>query len=143
MRFARGRTVRGPSTHHIALPVKYRTVLLDERVTAMIQDTAAEIADRFPIEMEALGTDKTHILLLCRAHQKMAPGTDCPGVQEHHSPGNLSPEPCRHTNAKGGELWTNGYDVATVGERAHWQTVERDVQRQGQPREDLRQLRMF
>lgn len=24
-----------------------------------------------------------------------------------------------------------------------WQTVERDVQRQGQPREDLRQLRMF
>jgi putative transposase len=43
----------------------------------------------------------------------------------------------------GGEFWTDGHYVATVGERANWQTVERYVQRQGQPREDLRQLRMF
>ena len=33
----------------------------------------------------------------------------------------------------GGEFWTDGYSVATGGERANWQTVERDVQRQGQP----------
>ena len=43
----------------------------------------------------------------------------------------------------GGEFWTDGYYVAKVGERANWQTVERYVQRQGQPQEDLRQLRMF
>ncbi|HSL04203.1 MAG TPA: transposase [Nitrospiraceae bacterium] len=43
----------------------------------------------------------------------------------------------------GGEFWTDGYDVATVGGRAVWQIVERYVQRQGQPGEDLRQLRMF
>ena len=43
----------------------------------------------------------------------------------------------------GGEFWTDGYYVATVGERANWQTVERYVQRQGQPRDDLRQLHMF
>ncbi len=43
----------------------------------------------------------------------------------------------------GGEFWTDGYYVATVGERANWQTVERYVQRQGQPREDLQPLRMF
>jgi putative transposase len=43
----------------------------------------------------------------------------------------------------GGEFLTDGYYVATVGERANWQTVERSVQRQGQHREDLRQLRMF
>ncbi len=43
----------------------------------------------------------------------------------------------------GGEFWTDGYYVATVGERATWQTVERYVQRQGPPHEDLRQLRMF
>ena len=42
-----------------------------------------------------------------------------------------------------GEFWTDGYYVATVGERANRQTVERYVQRQGQPREDLRQRRLF
>ncbi|MGH7232007.1 MAG: transposase, partial [Nitrospiraceae bacterium] len=43
----------------------------------------------------------------------------------------------------GGEFWTDGYDVATVGERATWQAVERYVQRQGKPRQDLKQLRLF
>lgn len=55
-------------------PVKYRKALLDEAVTAIIEETAAEIAERFPIEMEARGTDKNHIHLLCSAHPKMAPG---------------------------------------------------------------------
>lgn len=60
--------------YHSVFPVKYRKALLDEEVTAIIQETAAEIADRFPIEMEAIGTDKNHIQLLCSAHPKMAPG---------------------------------------------------------------------
>jgi putative transposase len=59
--------------YHMVSPVKYRKTLLDEEVTAMIQDTAAEIAARFPIEMEAIGTDKHQIHLLCSAHPKMAP----------------------------------------------------------------------
>ena len=59
---------------HIVFPVKYRKALLDEAVTTIIQETAAEIAERFPIEMEAIGTDKHHLPLLCRAHPKMAPG---------------------------------------------------------------------
>ena len=42
----------------IVFPVKYLNTLLDEVVTTMIQGTAAEIAKRFPIEREAMGTDK-------------------------------------------------------------------------------------
>jgi putative transposase len=43
----------------------------------------------------------------------------------------------------GGEFWTDGYYVATVGERANWRTVERYIERQGKPRADLRQLKLF
>ena len=57
---------------HIVFPVKYRKAMLDEAVTMIIQETAAEIAERFPIEMEAIGTDKNHIHLLCSAHPKVA-----------------------------------------------------------------------
>ncbi|MDC8449202.1 MAG: transposase [Nitrospira sp.] len=52
----------------------YRKALLDEEVTGIIQETATELAERFPIEMEAMGTDKNHIHGLCGAHPKMAPG---------------------------------------------------------------------
>jgi putative transposase len=60
--------------YHIVFPVKYRKALLDEAVTMMIRETAAEIAERFPIEMEAIGTDQNHIHLLCSAHPKIVPG---------------------------------------------------------------------
>jgi putative transposase len=43
----------------------------------------------------------------------------------------------------GGEFWTDGYYVATVGERANWDTVEKYVQKQGYPKADLRQLKLF
>ncbi|HEV8327372.1 MAG TPA: transposase [Nitrospiraceae bacterium] len=42
--------------YHMVFPVKYRKGLLDEAVTAIIQETAAEIAERFLIEMEAMAT---------------------------------------------------------------------------------------
>ena len=63
-----------PIYYHIVSSVKYRKALLDEAVTTIIQETAAEIAERFPIEMEAIGTNQNHIHLLSGAHPKVAPG---------------------------------------------------------------------
>jgi putative transposase len=42
-----------------------------------------------------------------------------------------------------GEFWTEEYYVATVVERVNWKIVERYIERQGKPREDLRQLNLF
>ncbi len=70
----KGEHCAGPIYYHKVFPVKYRKALLDEAVTTIIQETAAEIAERFPIEMEAVGTDKNRIHLLCSAHPKVAPG---------------------------------------------------------------------
>ena len=113
--------------YHVEFPVNYRKALLDEEVTAIIQETAAEIEARFPIEMEAIGRDKNHIHLLCSAHTKMAPGRIVQ-IFKHLT----AREIFRRKSAVkgvlwGGEFWTDGYYVATVGERANWQTVERCV----------------
>ncbi len=43
----------------------------------------------------------------------------------------------------GGEFWTDGYYVATVGERGDWETVEKYVERQGKDKGELRQLDLF
>ena len=129
--------------YHVVFPVKYRKALLDEEVAAIIEDTAAEIAERFPIEMEAIGTDKNHIHLLCSAHPKMALGRIVQIFKRLTAREIFRRKPAVKRVLWGGEFWTDGYYVATVGERANWQTVERYVQRQGQPRDDLRQLHMF
>ena len=123
--------------------MKDRKSLLDAEVTTIIQETAAEIAERFPIEMEAIGTDQNHIHLLCSAHPQMAPGRIVQIFKSITAREIFRRKPAVKRVLWGGEFWTDGYYGATGGERANWQTVERYVQRQGQPQEDLRQLRMF
>jgi len=129
--------------YHIVFPVKDRKALLDDEVTARIREPATEIAERFPIEMEAIGMDKNHIHLLCSAHPKMAPGRIVQIFKSLTAREIFRRKPAVKRVLWGGEFWTDGYSVATVGARANWQTVERYVQRQGTPSEDLRQLRMF
>jgi putative transposase len=123
--------------------VKYRKALRDEAVTTIIRETALEIAERFPIEMEAIGTDKNHIHLLCSAHPKVAPGRIVQIFKSITAREIFRRKPTVKRVLWGGEFWTDGYYVATVRERANWETVERYVQRQGQPQADLWQLRMF
>jgi putative transposase len=48
-------------------------------------------------------------------------------------------KPQRKKELWGGEFWTDGYYLARVGERANWETVEKYIQRQGKPKEDLKQ----
>ena len=127
----------------MVFPVKYWKALLGDVVTTIIQETATEIAERFPIEMEAMGTDQNHIHLLCSAHPKMAPGRIVQIFKRITAREIFRRKPAVKRVLWGGEFWTDGYYVATVGERANWQIVGRYVQRQGQPQEDLRQLRMF
>ena len=43
----------------------------------------------------------------------------------------------------GGEFLTDGYYVATVGERGDLKTVERYIEKQRRKKEDLEQLRLF
>ena len=129
--------------YHSVFPVKYRKALLDETVTTIIQETAAEIAERFPLEMDAIGMDKHHIHLRCSAHPKGGPGRIGHIFKRLTAREIFRRKPAVKRVLWGGEFWSDGYYVATVGARANWQTVERYVQRQGEPREDLRQIRLF
>jgi REP-associated tyrosine transposase len=127
----------------MVFPVKYRKTLLDVEVTNIIKETAVGIEERYPIEMEALGTDKNHIHVLCTAHPKVAPGRIVQIFKSITARELFRRRPDLKRELWGGEFWSDGYYVGTVGERANWKMVERYVQRQGCPKEDLQQLRLF
>lgn len=129
--------------YHIVFPVKYRKSLLDEEVTRVIEETAGRIEERYSIEMEAIGTDKNHIHLLCSGHPKLAPGRIVQIFKSITAREIFRRKPEVKRELWGGEFWSDGYYVATVGERADWHTVERYVQRQGQSKGDLHQLKLF
>ena len=129
--------------YHIVFPVKYRRALLDEEVTEIVQQTAEGIAERYAIEMEAIGCDKDHIHLLCGAHPKVAPSKIVQIFKSITVREIFSRKPSIKKELWGGEFWTDGYYVATVGERGNWDTVEQYVQKQGKPKAELQQLKLF
>ena len=129
--------------YHMVFPVKYRKALIDEQVTDIIKETASGIAQRYAIEMEAIGCDKDHIHLLCGAHPKIAPGRIVQIFKSITAREIFKRKPSVKKALWGGEFWTDGYYVATVGERANWDTVENYVQKQGNPKSDLKQLKLF
>ena len=121
-------------------PVKYRKALLDAEVVEILRQTAIAIQERYEIEIEALGTDKDHIHLLCGGHPKLSPGRIVQIFNSITAREIFLRKPTVKKELWGGEFWTDGYYVATVGERANWQTVEKYVQSQGKVKSDLRQL---
>ena len=129
--------------YHIVFPVKYRRGLLDEAVVKIIMLTAKGIEERYDIEFEQIGCDKDHVHILCTAHPKIAPGQIVRVFKSITARELFKRKPDLKRDLWGGEFWTDGYYVATVGERADWSVVERYVKNQGKPKEELRQLELF
>lgn len=120
--------------YHIVFPVKYRKALLDSELIKIIEETSEEIAERYPIEMEAIGYDKDHIHLLCGAHPKVAPGRIVQIFKSITAREIFQRKPSVKKELWGGEFWTDGYYVATVGERSNWDTVEKYIRKQVKPK---------
>ena len=129
--------------YHIVFAVKYRKALLDFEVQEIIKQTASGISERYAIEMEAIGCDKDHIHLLCGAHPKLAPGRIVQIFKSITAREIYRRKPALKKELWGGEFWTDGYYVATVGERGDWGTVENYIQKQGKPKAELQQLKLF
>jgi putative transposase len=129
--------------YHIVFPVKYRKALLDKEVVEIIRETAIGIQERYAIEVEAIGMDKDHIHILCGAHPKVSPGQIVQIFKSITGREIFRRKPSVKKELWGGEFWTDGYYVATVGERANWATVEKYIQEQGKPEEELKQLELF
>ena len=128
--------------YHIVFPVKYRKALLTREIVTSLKEIAEGIAERYGVEIERLGSDEDHVHLLCGAHPKYAPGQlvrvfkSITGRELFKRHGWLKKE------LWGGEFWTDGYYVATVGERGNWKVVEKYVRMQGKEPKEV-QLKLW
>ena len=128
--------------YHIVFPVKYRKALLTVEIVKSLKEIADGITERYGIEIERLGSDEDHVHLLCGAHPKYAPGQlvrlfkSITGRELFKRYGWLKKE------LWGGEFWTDGYYVVTVGERGDWKVVEKYVRMQGKEPKEV-QLKLW
>ena len=128
--------------YHLVLPVKYRKALLYKEVEEELKRIAEEIGGRYEIEFERIGCDKDHVHILCSFHPKYSIGEVVRKFKSFTARELFTKFPWLRKELWGGELWSDGYYVATVGERGNWAVVERYVKGQGQNIQEV-QLRLF
>jgi putative transposase len=128
--------------YHLVFPVKYRKALLSTEVGKAIVEIAGEISERYEIEFEQIGCDRDHIHLLCSFHPKYSIGEVVRKFKSITARELFKKYPDLRKELWGGEFWTNGYYVATVGEGGNWNVVKEYVKKQGED-PDVVQLRLF
>lgn len=129
--------------YHVVFPVKYRKALLSSPIASAIQEIARDIEARYDIEFEKIGTDGDHIHVLCAFHPKYS-GSAIVGMFKSITAKQLFARfPELKKDLWGGEFWTDGYYLATVGTRGDWTTVKRYVENQGKTTGKQNQLTLW
>jgi len=128
--------------YHIVFPVKYRKALLYPEVVEELKLIAKEIGERYEIEFEEIGCDKDHIHILCSFHPKYSIGETVRKFKSITARELFKKFTWLKKELWGGELWSDGYYVATVGERGNWGVVEKYIRNQGKEPK-MEQLRLF
>ena len=129
--------------YHIVTPVKYRRAIFgrpDREQT--LQEICKGIEERYSIEFEQVGIDTDHVHYLVSAAPKFSPSRIVQIIKSITARELFR----RHLDLKrelwGGELWTEGYFVATVGEGGSRDVIRVYVEKQGKQFHDL-QLKLF
>ena len=129
--------------YHIVFPVKYRKALLQDDIPLAIVSIAREIALRYDIEFEKIGTDQDHIHILASFPPKHS-GSDVVRMFKSITAKQLFLRfPALKKELWGGEFWSDGFYISTVSERGNWKAVEQYVANQGKTMDQPRQLRLL
>ena len=127
--------------YHFVCPAKYRRVVFDEQVDETIKDVCAEIELRYDVWFLEIGTDKDHVHFLVQAVPKLAPSQIIRMIKGITAKEVFAKCPQVKQKLWGGEFWSDGYYVCTVGQHGTEESVRAYVKNQGREKE-YKQLRV-
>ena len=117
--------------YHYVCPAKYRRVVFDEDVDQQLKEVCEEIQKRYDIKFLEIGTDKNHVHFLVQSIPKYSPTQIIRTIKSITAREIFVRCPQVKKKLWGGEFWTDGYYVSTVGQHGNEDTIRRYVQKQG------------
>ncbi len=121
--------------YHLVCPTKYRRVVLDSQVDAVLTQVCLEIAERYEIAFLEIGTDRDHVHFLLQSVPTLSPTQIARTVKSLTARELLRRLPSVRRNLWSGAFWSSGYFMNTVGRHGNEETLRRYVQEQGREQE--------
>ena len=117
--------------YHIVCPAKYRRAIFTEEVDKILQKTCIEISKRYEIIFLEIGVDKDHVHFLVQSVPMYSPKKIIQTVKSLTAREIFKLLPKLKKELWGGELWTDGYFVSTVGKHGDEEIIRNYVKGQG------------
>ena len=118
--------------YHIVCPAKYRRVIFDNnRIDNTLTDICIEIEKRYDINFIEIGTDSDHVHFLVQSIPTYSPSRVVQIIKSITAREMFLREPTIKKKLWGGEFWTKGYFISTVGAHGDESTISKYVKSQG------------
>jgi putative transposase len=118
--------------YHLVIVMKYRRkILIKREYVDYLCFLAKEIGERYEFEIEELGSDGDHVHLLISAPPRYAPSRIMQILKSITGRKMFEKFPEIKKQLWGGELWSDGGFVGTVGQTLGLENMKRYIKRQG------------
>jgi putative transposase len=118
--------------YHLVCPAKYRRVIFDNQVDAVLKDICLEIAKRYELVFLEIGADKDHGHFLIQSMPTYSPTKMVKIIKSITAREIFHRVPGVKKQLWGGEFWSTGYFISTVGRHGNEEAIRQYVKKQGQ-----------
>ena len=118
--------------YHIVCPAKYRRAVFTPEVDEKLKEICASIALRYDIEFLEIGADSDHVHFLVQSVPTYSPTKIVRTIKSITAKEIFRQMPEVKKHLWGGEFWSDGYFISTVGTHATEEIIKQYVKNQGQ-----------
>ena len=133
--------------YHLVCPAKYRRLVFDSKVDHVLKEVCLEISKRYEINFLEIGTDKDHVHFLIQSVPTYSPTKIVTTIKSITAREVFRLVPEVKKKLWGGEFWSKGFFINTVGQHGNEKSIASYVKNQGKEKEyqtlHKQQLKLF
>ena len=123
--------------YHIVCPVKYRRKVITSEVAQTLKETCLGISERYEIHFVEIGLDEDHAHFLVQSVPTLEPRRMVQIIKSITAREIYRQSPEVKRVLWGGQIWTDGYYINTVGAYANEDVIRTYVEKQGKQYQKL------
>ena len=118
--------------YHLVCPIKYRRSVLSDSVESSLVQVCKNIERRYEIHFVEIGADENHVHFLIQSIPMLSVKSIVQAVKSITAKELFRLHPEVKQKLWGGNFWTAGYYVNTVGQYANETVILKYIQNQGE-----------
>ncbi len=117
--------------YHIVCPSKYRRKIFNKEVEKTLKEICIEISKRYEINFIEIGSDEDHVHFLVQGVPIQSPKDIVQTIKSITAREIFKIHPELKKMLWGGQIWTSGYYINTVGQYGNEKVIREYVENQG------------